>query len=50
MHVHIARAKRDAGKVKNDPLFVPISQSGNTRAFFYQVRTAHVPRGFCSTW
>lgn len=36
MHVHIARAKKDAGKIKNEPGFVPISQTGNTRTYFYQ--------------
>lgn len=37
MHVHIARAKRDATKIIADPAFIPISQSASTCTFFYQV-------------
>ncbi|EJD55180.1 hypothetical protein AURDEDRAFT_93889 [Auricularia subglabra TFB-10046 SS5] len=33
-HVHIAKAKRDLVKIDTSSLFVPIAQSGSTKAFF----------------
>lgn len=38
MHVHIARSKRDAPKIKGDTTFIPISESATTCTFFNQVR------------
>ncbi|KDQ63842.1 hypothetical protein JAAARDRAFT_393061 [Jaapia argillacea MUCL 33604] len=34
MFVHIARAKRDLGKIKDAPQFISISASGTTKSFF----------------
>ncbi|KAK7058773.1 hypothetical protein VNI00_001397 [Paramarasmius palmivorus] len=36
MHVHLGKSKRDQSKLKNDPAFVPISESGTTKCYFYQ--------------
>ncbi|KIP12627.1 hypothetical protein PHLGIDRAFT_113698 [Phlebiopsis gigantea 11061_1 CR5-6] len=36
MHVHIARSKRDAPKIKGDTTFIPISESATTCTFFNQ--------------
>ncbi|KAL4069487.1 muts domain V-domain-containing protein [Scleroderma citrinum] len=36
MHVHIARAKRDQGKIKSSSDFVSISENASTSSFFYQ--------------
>ncbi|ESK98406.1 dna mismatch repair protein [Moniliophthora roreri MCA 2997] len=36
MHVHLGKAKRDQGKLKNDSAFVPISETGTTKCYFYQ--------------
>lgn len=36
-HVHLAKAKRDQGKLHQDLSFVSISESGTTKCYFYQV-------------
>ncbi|KAG7099423.1 hypothetical protein E1B28_001275, partial [Marasmius oreades] len=36
MHVHLAKFKRDQTKLKNNPAFVPISETGTTKCYFYQ--------------
>ncbi|KAF9270425.1 hypothetical protein L218DRAFT_993042 [Marasmius fiardii PR-910] len=36
MHIHLAKFKRDQGKIKNDPVFVSISETGTTKCYFYQ--------------
>ncbi|KAI0094596.1 muts domain V-domain-containing protein [Irpex rosettiformis] len=33
-HIHIARAKRDATKIRSDPNFIPVSSSGTTCTFY----------------
>ncbi|KAH7104481.1 muts domain V-domain-containing protein [Auriculariales sp. MPI-PUGE-AT-0066] len=35
-HVHISKSKRDLGKLDDTAGFVPIAQSGSTKAFFYK--------------
>jgi hypothetical protein len=42
MHVHIARSKRDASRLRNSPLFVKISESGTTCSFFHKVGSTFV--------
>ena len=41
MHIHIGRAKRDAAKIRDDPVFIPMSSSGTTSTFFHRVRPDH---------
>ncbi|KAJ3558074.1 hypothetical protein NM688_g1127 [Phlebia brevispora] len=36
MHVHIARAKRDSARIREDPLFISITEGSTTSTFFYQ--------------
>ncbi|OBZ78757.1 MutS 1 [Grifola frondosa] len=36
MHVHLARGKRDAAKLKASSLFIKISESNSTISFFFQ--------------
>ena len=43
MHVHLARSKRDASKIKSDATFIPISESASTCTFFNQV--SHIEIG-----
>lgn len=38
LHVHIAKSKRDAAKVKAEPAFTLIAESNSTCCFFHQVR------------
>ena len=39
LHVHIAKSKRDALRVKASPAFTLISESNSTCCFFNQVRS-----------
>ncbi|KAJ8084239.1 hypothetical protein PM082_003006 [Marasmius tenuissimus] len=36
MHVHLAKSKRDQTKLKADPAFTPISETGTTKCYFNQ--------------
>lgn len=37
--VHLGKSKRDQKKLNDDPSFIPISESGSTKSYFYLVRS-----------
>ncbi|EAU92915.2 MutS2 protein [Coprinopsis cinerea okayama7 len=36
MHVHLSRAKRDQGKLNDDPAFVKLAETASTKCYLYQ--------------